>query len=307
MNLRDITLEALAYIRPSNASSNQATIALASVRQLARIAADATATLQDIYRAARSFYRRPISGTLAAPTTVSVAVTADQQAFTSVSTIPYGSTIVIDGDTTYNRAIEVGGSKTLLYPYRGTTGTHSAIVYGDVLVLSSAVAKVIGHCRLSNGDEVRKAVNEADLYRFSTESPDYGRRRLVVSSTPIHGQPSKYWVEADVQTSATLLLRVNPMPKTAIGISFKAQLVAPRIEVADLGDDSTESTVDLIIPEDAIESLFKPLFLHKWSRSPWWEDEESKRRIKDEAGPAMATLASYRAMDGGAASLLPVM
>lgn len=304
MTPTDLTLSALACIQPSNTATNLATIALASPRQLQWICDDLNATMQDIYRAAQVLFRGPVGALLSAPAVISVSVTGGLQAFTTGATIVDGSTIVIDGDATFNQAHSEGGALTLLYPYQGTTGAHNATVYGDSIVLDAAVGKVIGNVFLGNIVKLAKAVNRTALFTTHRRYPDYSRMIGNTAMRPTVGVPSKYFVEPVLTTgganyASQLRLRVNPLPQQSYPIRFDVKFHPARLAVADLGTDGAASTRTLIVPEDQHESLLRPLFLLRWTASPWFKNEEEKKSIKELAAPALAALATYRAQQEG--------
>lgn len=295
-----LTLAALACINPSNTANNLATITLASPRQLQWIADILNGTLQDIYAAAQILYRGPLGGQLSAPASISVAVTNGSQTFTTGGAVVDGSTIVIDGDATFNQVHNEAGTKLLLYPYQGATGTQSATIYGDSILLDSSVGKVIGNVYLGDIRRLTKAVNRADLFNIIRQFPDYGRLFRATSMKPTIGVPSKYFVEAVLITggatgqASQLRLRVNPLPQQVYPIRYDAKFHPPRLTVADLGTDSVPSTKTMVVPEDQHESLLLPLFLLKWAASPWFKNEEMKKSIAESAAPALARLETFR-------------
>lgn len=314
MNPTTLTLEALSYIRPSNGASNEATIALASPRQLQRIASDMTSVLQDLYRYVPGVYRRPVGFALPAPTVVSVSVTNGSTTFTTGATLPGACTIVIDGDPVYNTARAEGGTKQLLTPYQGATGTKSATVYGDYIVLGTDVAAVIGNVYDGAGDRITKANNKAALLRGGTVGyPDYGRVLRATGRKPTVGRPNLYFVENATLTGNTtsaasqMWMRFNPMPSAAMVVSFDVKVRAPRLTVTDLGSDIADSTIVLNVPEDAIESLLRPIFLLAWTASPWFKDEEAARAIAKRAEPALKALDAYKAQQESNLTMTPTV
>ncbi len=296
MTPRDLTYEALSYILPSNSADNQATIALASARQLARIASDLTATLQDIYRKAPGIFKRTLSGTLAAPQTVSMTVTANSTAITLATDIQEGATILIAGDAVYNRVFTENAVKRLLHPYTGSSGTVAATLYGDCFLIDSTVSKVSGPVFIANGDRLVHKTNAADFYGGVTNYPDYGRNLRLTTNKPTHGTPRHYMVESFLLTAAstghvqTHRIRVNPIPTAAIRLEYGAQLRAPTYAVADLGTDGADSTKTLVVADQYHESLLRPLFLERWSGSPWFRDEVARKQIKEDAAAARVGL-----------------
>jgi hypothetical protein len=286
MTPRDFAFAALDYL------PTPATITGASASQLRRIASDLTAACQVVWSIAPQLYKDTRSANLLAPQTGTLVATGGSVTFSgaTVTMIP-GSTILIDGDSNYN---EVATTTTLARAYAGTSATVSFQMWNDALVLASEIHAVIRPVRF-NATKLTSRANRDDFQRRPTRNADYGRQiRRPIVNTPIVGTPTDYWVEARMRTTSTLILRITPMPRAAGALTYDVRVNAPTIAVADLGTDSVDSTVVIYIESQYHESILRPIFLKKWSASPWFRDEEAAKKIDLEDKEARALLASFR-------------
>lgn len=294
MTLRQLAYEALSYIKPSGAA-NEATLASATAPQLSRIAADLTATMQEIHQLAPSLYRRTLGATLAAPAPVTVTATDGSVEISTVAPFVEGATIFIGG--VFNQIFTENAQQRLLIPFAGSSGVHAATLYTDVVPLDATVAEVLDQVFIADGRRLSARNHRGDLLGGVREFPDYGRRLRWNSARPSVGSPHSYWVEESLNTAGGHLsarrLRVMPIPVKATQITYDVRLRAPAVDVADLGDDTTDSTKVLVIPDDQVESLLRPLFLKRWAGSPWFRDEVGRKAIEEDAARAGARLADY--------------
>lgn len=296
MNLRSLAYEALSYIAPSGAPVNEATLELASALQKERLAADLTATMQEIYDQAPALYRRTLGVSLDAPQTVNITVTAGSVNVATAATFAQGATIFLGG--IHNQIFTENGQKRLLFPYAGSTGTVPATLYSDCVLLDDHVAQVLDEVFLAGGLRLAPRHTRADLLGGLREFPDYGRRLHHGTSAPTIGRPASYWVEDFLLTGGTdhaaqRRLRFMPLPATAQQVSYDVRLRAPRFTAADLGTDETDSTRTFVVANDYLESLVRPLFLKRWSGSPWFRDDAARTALQEEAARARATLADF--------------
>jgi hypothetical protein len=298
MSPRDLALQALAYIP----NGNVATLAAASTLQKDRIAKDITAALQTIYSLAPSIYRRRDGAIIAAPIKVSVTVANGTTALTCATALVDGSTIKIQGDPTMFNEVRIQGStKYLRIPFNGISGTYDADVWGDSIPLDSAVDRVLGAVKINETYELDKRVNRMDTVTRTWPEPDYGRRLKSIPSNYSVAQPVAYWVEPVYFTDGTLStnraylrMRIYPLPRANYSLAFDVRVKATRLVAGDLGSDSTDSTATLPIAADMVESILLPLFLKRWTSSPWFKDKEKAAAIAEDAKEALALLQQYR-------------
>lgn len=305
MTPTDLALEALSYIFASGTAAgtgNQATIANATAPQKRRLAADLTATMQEIYDLAPELYKARVGATLAAPATANVTVTAGSTTCTTAHAFVTGSTVLLEG--VFNQILtNADGDKELVFP-AATSGTVSATFYNDCVPLAETVDRLIGPMYLADSIRLEKRVNRQDFNSVTLGARgygDYGRRRVNFdTSRPLVGTPLTYWVETALSVGASdhasnLWLRVMPMPQQTTTLSFDVRLRAPRFEVADLGADDAPSDRTLVVAADNVESLVRPIFLSRWSTSPWFKDREARKALQDDAAVARSRLREYRA------------
>lgn len=294
MTARDLSLEALDFTEAT------ATIAAASAGQLRRIARDLTATMQYIYSVAPALYKKRIGAAIAEPQTITATVVSNTLTLTTLATLIDGSTILVDGDTTHNIVRVDGPTNTLTLPYNGPSGTYSAQVWNDSIPLPATVDRVIGAVMLNEQFKLYKRVNREDALTQTWPEPDYGRRiRIVARRQP--GQPNSYWVEAVLKSDGTaashesrLRLHLYPIPSKSFTVGFDVRLRAPQFTTANLGTDTVDSTVPLVVAADMVEAIVRPLFLKRWSGSPWFRNKEALVEIADQAKAALTLLAQYR-------------
>lgn len=299
MSPRDLTLEALDFV----ANAAPATIAGALAGQLRRIARDLTATMQFIYGKAPALYKRREGYLVADPVTITVTVVNGAKTLTTGTTLIDGSTILIGGDTSVFNIVSVdGGVKTLTLPFKGLSGNYTAQVWNDSIPLQAYVDRVLGSVMLNEQFPLAKRVNRDDALTRQLMEPDYGRRLRTVSNRRQPGQPDSYWVESHFKTDGTaashesrLRLHLYPIPSGTCDIGFDVRVRAPKFTVSDLGTDATDSTVPMVVGADMVEAVVRPLFIERWSGSPWFRNKEALDQIKKDAEVAMDLLLSYRA------------
>jgi len=295
MTPRDLALEALSFITAAPAGT-PVLISSAKPQMLRRIASDLTAALQLIYSQAPSIYRGRIGMVLDAPRTITVNVTNKSTAISTEDDYPEGATIRIEGDDVLNEV----ASDTLMLPYSGGTGTKAATVWSDSFVLPSSVSRVDGSV----------LINERRLL-----NPKRSRAALVAGrqAGAEGGEPRFYWVEpfftggpaANQKTS--LRLRLFPMPSHSGTVGMEVRYKAPKITPADFGNDEEDPNTPLLVPEDYIESVVRPIFLINWSNGPWYRREEGNHKsLEGDAQKAMAILQSYELQqDSGVMRIIP--
>lgn len=299
MTPRALALEALSYIYQGTAS---ATIAAATSAQLARLASDLTATLQEIAASAPDIYKSRTAVLCATPASISVAVTNGSTTITGASlpTIVSGATIEIETDAVPNEVTgTTGGGYTLAAPFSGTTGTRGAVLYADSVLFSLRTARVLKPVMWNESRELIPATNRAELYGRRTSYRDFGFRqpRSRMIGQKRSGLPNMYFVEPFFSISTGthgMRLRIHPMPSEAGLVSALVRHTAPRYSVADLGSDATDSTAPVPVAEDYIESIVKPIFLKRWSGSPWFRNQEAKQEINDQDQIARAILKEFK-------------
>lgn len=299
MGPTDLALEALDYV----STEGDATIAAAKAGQLRRIAHDLTATMQEIYSLASALYKRRDGYVVADPQSITATVANGALTLTTAATLIDGSTILVGGDDAYNIvSVDKSGTKLLTLPYKGISGTYSATVWNDVVPLATTVDRVIGAVLLNEKFPLDKRVNRRDALTHCWPESDYGRRLWTASNQRRPGQPDSYWVESFFINDGTaashvsrLRMHLYPMPQQSYTIAYDVRVRAPQFAVVDLGTDTTASTVPMVVAADMVEAIVRPLFIKRWSGSPWFRNKDAMKEIGDQAVAARALLTQYRA------------
>lgn len=298
MTPRDLAYEALNYI---SASGSPDTITQAGNRKLQRIADDLTATLQEITRTNPEIYKTERGQGLLAPEAVSVAATLNSSAVTFTGTFVNGSKISLTGDPELNEVRLEVADKKLLMPYVGPTGTVAGTLYHDMVLLDDDATQLIGQPFLVGFGYLDIAHNKQQLVESfgRGDANDYGRRRRYRSTNNklVTGQPTRFYVENYYDTSSNLArsrMQVYPIPDRAYRITYFVALKARRLTIADLGTDAVDSAFVLPIQDDYVESIVKPIFLAKFTGSPWFRDDPAKAKIIQDAKDAKQMLSSMK-------------
>ncbi len=144
------------------------------------------------------FSKSTISRALPAPETRSVDAVNGSTDVSSFLASQRGATVVIGDDPGQN---EVISTSAVLDAYQGTSGTVSAVVYGDGIVIANGTYKrVLSDPRLNDGTQLRF---------------DDGLLRGRFNGVRGTGKPTRYCVEMTGESSGGLdvaILRVDPMP-----------------------------------------------------------------------------------------------
>lgn len=288
MGPTDLTLEAAAMITSSGAGTS-GLVADLTPAQLRRVANDLTATMQAIYTIAPAIYKRPLSADLAAPVTSTLTATDGSDVVTTSYAFGEGCSVYVGG--VMNEIRTEGGVKKLRFPFVGTSGSQAAVFYSDAVVLDSTVGKVIGPVSVvvptatARKWTLDKLVNRADAEAL--------RWRVATCR--------KYWVEpvllsnGDGGALSTLRLRMLPIPDERITISYDVALRAPSFTVDDLGTDAVPSTKSLVVAEDYVALLVRPIFLQMWAGSSWVRaTAEQRKRLEEDDKAARMFLRDYR-------------
>lgn len=229
------------------------------------IVAGMNAGISEYYKLAPArFSRTTISKLLPAPATVSVQAVNGSATLgaTAFAEAQRGASVVVGDDAGQN---EVVGPDSLLDAYLGTTGTVSASVYGDAVVLGDATfRRVVSHPRLNDGTELK--VDDALVNRNFK-----GTRGI--------GTPRRYCVEMSGAAGGgkdVAILRVDPMPNKAFIARMEVELSPLKIVYADLS-----APVDVPVPADMEHSLIALIRWHLKGNElfPDSQDTDSKAEL----------------------------
>lgn len=234
---------------------------------------------------------------LRAPTSVAVGVAYESTAIASFSAYASwmdGCTIRIDGDDCDNELVD---GNTLLRPYlgkmEGENGMANSTVYADCACPGPEVIGIvdpIGTCgHIYSPALLTRVTSRAEFEKW------WGAAKKRI------GQPQVCFVETRYFPSRSRLgirIRVDPMPTTAVLLTYGARLNAPVFTAADVGA-ATDPGTTFPIPAGWEESVLLPLALQRFSAHPNFQPESARDEIARQA------LVARRIMQGAAPQRAP--
>ena len=239
--------------------------------------------LQEMFGEGSPFIRYAEQGDLLyAPTTVTISVTNGARGSTITSGYAAwmdGCSIVIEGSDVTNK-LTATSSPNLKFPYNGTTGSKSAVVYCDCISVPASVMEVCDPVKSNN--RVLAAVVSSGMSLNRDANNDYGFTGLYRQQPepqPIGttaGQPIAYAVEHyndDDIEAPVIRLKIIPAPSEAGTIEFRAKLAPP--VVPDL-----TTTEALPIPLHFMESLVYPMARKHLSGCPFFVHSSAAGEIE---------------------------
>lgn len=161
------------------------------------------------------------------PTAVNVTVTQYAKTITFnsgySSTWMPGQAIMISGDTTLNRIVDEAtpSAPALAEPYMGASGTYSATVYNDWILLPASVRQIMDPVSLDKSTILLPAQSSADLnLRLMDYNKNYDRRyaAFVMALQKTVNEPTRYWPYAQMVLGT---LRAGAMLDTLPGAARK--------------------------------------------------------------------------------------
>lgn len=208
--------------------------------------------------------------TIDAPETVSIGVTQGSTEITGLAFTAnsFYRTIRIDGDVIDNQII---GETTLAHPYMGVTGTVSAIVYSDVVILPDTFAEVVSDFTVLETETIIRSVAKM-AYQD-------GRKKSV-------SRPEWFWVEPNSRNlspaAGSILIRFNSLPDRDYRLECEAVMAPLRVTFSDLLTPHTT----LPIRDQHVESYLYPVTRAALTESSLWRDKETISRINTKAEDA---------------------
>lgn len=302
-----MTARALADILLSYYSPEEQTVpdSVTYPKRNASVLTAINGALQELYGEGGAWMRRRSLGLqLKAPTPVTIATTADSHAGTITGWENWmeGCSIVINGGSVDNEILEhsTGGQVTLRFPFDGSTGSHSAIVYCDSYNLADEVTGVLKPVRIMNGPRLAPVTDPDKLLMSPTLEDDFGRHRLVPNPplpngrlSDFVGTPQLYCCDsrAEDYDKPSLRLRFGPPPDRSMMISYRATIAPPVITAADLVA-SPSPTVP--VPAGYAESVLLPIAVQRLVATPYFRDFPGKDEIARSYRAAISLAASLR-------------
>lgn len=261
---------------------------------LTRILSDQNRTLQVIWTMLPQFWSEDNDGELLpAPVSFSgLTLTHGGKSFTggSFTTAQIGRTVRITGDENDN---ELATTTSLVRPYLGpSTAAGSGTIYGDCITLGTSIIGVLAPVILQGEHELVPLRGHRDLRIFSATSGHYAkdegftRQHYTVADPREINTPVGYLVRPVLIANVTQLrLRVAPLPDRDYVVTFEKRTSCPRVT-------ALNSTV-IPMPQDLAESVFLPIFRHKFST---WKHfpESSRKTVKEESDEAFSLLVKMK-------------
>lgn len=243
---------------------------------------------------------------LHAPTTVSFTVTNGNAAISSFSGYqPWmaGCTVRVNGDSQDN---ELTSATLMARPFVGTSGTTSAIVYGDAVQLDETISDVCVPVSLPNQAPLIACTDRMTFMRLS------GYPMICNPSGSAYGYPFFWFVQKVVSRPLAWFLegayqagtnyvprriRVAPMPDQNYSLAFRANINPTRLQLTDLqNEDFSDPGILIPVPDDQFESLFEPIALKQLSGKPPFKNSDCLPQIEAAYLQAIATLKSLNPM-----------
>lgn len=174
-----------------------------------------------------SWYRDDETGAvLPAPSTVTIAVTANSTTFTSAAITAGKATmgwqsILIDGDSFSNRIVRnQDGTLKLMMPFGGASGTTSATIYYDTVTMPSNFRRLKGSLRVVDGNTIvltDSPVRMRSMNAPTVATPTYAR--LISRITDDGYQSSFLQMDALPPSLIRLFFEYNARPATVAALT----------------------------------------------------------------------------------------
>lgn len=234
------------------------------------------AGVQEAYQLLPQWKRRTtVAIDLAAPVTRSITATNGSSTVGGDGFLEaqIGRSVVVAGDANWN---EVQSTTKLLDSYLGTTGTKSAIIYGDSF-----------YSDFLTFEGLLSAPRFADSRAVLTPR----NPRLEGLAAEI-GTPRYYWFEpssAALGTSPTVYFRVHPAPDVAYALRCDMEFRPVRITYSTLNSAST-----IPLDQQLLDRALIPLCETRLLRSPAWSEPKLKDLVLFDAEAARTFLRDQR-------------
>lgn len=240
------------------------------------------AALQELFGEGSPWIRYDEIGVIInAPTAVTIAVTNGSTSATITGWAAWmaGCTIQITGSDIDNQIRNASASATLKYPYNGTTGTKTATVYHNSIVVPDTVMRVLDPVRFNRFHI--SALPNPDISFIPRLDQDFGYDQRYQNlpdparvndslGTPIGYHVTTWSPTAEDQPGTRI--RIVPTPAAAGSLDYRAMLAPP--EIIDIS-----STDKLPIPQQFVQSIFYPVARKHLSGCPFFRSSSSADEI----------------------------
>lgn len=211
-----------------------------------------------------------------------------------------GCTIKIGGVTNEIRAsVTEDGSYLLLHPYTGSSGLVECTVYGDSVLLDADVDTVLS-VAMDRGRrrwlDILGSREEWVRVGSLCSSFDYGGSADGNIGERQPGLPRGVWVESFADQAGGPIryrARVAPLPNA----DYRATMeIVPVMREAEDEDFNLGADTFLPVPANRYHTIFRPLVLYAWFRSPWVKVvPEVRKAINEEYASAIPRMEALKA------------
>tara|TARA_A100001037_G_scaffold217317_1_gene195189 strand:+ start:4182 stop:5117 length:936 start_codon:yes stop_codon:yes gene_type:complete len=241
-----------------------------------------------------------VSHLIRAKETISFTATNGGNDMTGASLQDYhlGAALEIAGEKNMNEIVSVSGTPKMLNQFRGSTGSVSASVHFDTIMLTDhSVNRLVSHPRVL--DTGVTLFRDEDGLRFV--GPERRMRAFsgilgttaASSSVQTFGDPTRYVLEntgVSQKDEARLMVRLDPIPDKEMTVVFDAVLDPPSHDLTDM-----DGSVAVAVPDQYVLPHVLPLALSDLVMTPIWEGSKEERDATIQRGIS-AIAAINRAM-----------
>jgi len=272
---------------------------------LCKVAADAlTAAMQEFASLGPLYaFRRSKAVEVHAPKSIELTTVPASGRSVTVNPIDWedwmeGCSISISGHDDWNEILEYDSNTntaTLLNPLIAGAGSNvAATVYCDSLTLDADVLEVIAPVTVADRYELAPVdgIQAIRYWNYEDGYGDYGRgfwrgqRRRRSSKGTTAYQPQAYFVDTYMREDLSmaepeLRMRIAPMPDRPMVIQYRAKIEPPRYSCADVYDPDdvanppADPGIQLPIPNQFVESIFMPIARQRWTRVPYFRNDNA--------------------------------
>lgn len=261
-------------------------------------------SLDEIRKEAPLLYKHSVGVRWTSSSTGTVGVTHGGKsiALTTLSTPVDGSSILITGDSAYNEIFTdqtTGDTLLLLLPYSGTTGTYSAIAYGDSAVFTDTVDHVLGAHIAENGQPLA-ILNSRDEWLVQMNDPfrrDYGMITTEPNRARTTGVPRAVWLETVYPPSGLAIAyraHCAPLPNAEYRAIIEVVGGPVAVSTSEFAAAVGPAVLRVLATPGGRDSILLDLCLYHWSISPWFRNEAARAGIAQRYQAALESLRGFR-------------
>ncbi|MEI6870702.1 MAG: hypothetical protein WCL08_00330 [Verrucomicrobiota bacterium] len=222
-----------------------------------------------------------------APTALTIATLAAGSTFTNaLPTWMVGCSILITGDTQWNRIVDLNGTTvTLLNPTTASGSNVAATVYCDSISLAADVIQLMRPVTLADKYDLAPVHSVSDIQyaRYdgwnNADSGAFVTDTAEARKTAVPGAPAFYFVDTHylagyVEPSRRVML--GPMPREVGTLNYSARVSPPKFTNADIYGASpyTDPATAIPVPASIAESIFLPIARQRFMGSAIFRNDK---------------------------------